>query len=121
MEVGLLGPVTIPVADGQVAPGKRARALLAVLALAGPEPLPTDELAQRLWAGTRPPDPASALDTLLGQLATALPDGAVLRDRHRPRPRPAPGDHGRRPLRRARRRGRDGACRRRDRRGRGTD
>ncbi len=79
MEVGLLGPVTIPVADGQVAPGKRARALLAVLALAGPEPLPTDELAQRLWAGTRPPDPESALDTLLGQLATTLPDGAVLR------------------------------------------
>ena len=78
MEVGLLGPVTIPVADGQVAPGKRARALLAVLALAGADPLPADELAQRLWAGTRPPDPTGALQTLLGQLATALPDGAVV-------------------------------------------
>ena len=87
MEVGLLGPVTIPVADGQVAPGKRARALLAVLALAGPEPLPTDELAQRLWAGTRPPDPVAALETLLTQLAGALPEGAVAGHRRRPPPR----------------------------------
>ena len=34
----MLGPVTVPVAEGAAAPGKRARALLAVLALAWDEP-----------------------------------------------------------------------------------
>ena len=57
MEVGLLGPVTVPVPKGAAEPGKRARALLAVLALAGDEPLSLDELALRLWAGAMPADP----------------------------------------------------------------
>jgi predicted ATPase/DNA-binding SARP family transcriptional activator len=85
MEVGLLGPVTVPVPEGEAGPGKRARALLAVLALAGDEPLPLDELARRLWAGAMPADPASALEGLLGQLASALPEGAIERtdDGHR--------------------------------------
>ncbi len=85
MEVGLLGPVTVPVPEGEAGPGKRARALLAVLALAGDEPLSLEELARRLWAGATPADPASALEGLLGQLASALPVGAIERtdDGHR--------------------------------------
>ena len=79
MEVGLLGPVTVPLPEGQAEPGKRARALLAVLALAGDEPLPLDELARRLWAGAMPPDPANAIEGLLGQLAATLPEGAIER------------------------------------------
>ncbi len=84
MEVGLLGPVTVPVLDG-VEPGKRARALLAVLALAGDERLSLDELAMRLWAGAMPADPANALEGLLGQLAAALPEGAIERNDDGPR------------------------------------
>ncbi len=79
MEVGLLGPVTVPVPDGGVELDERARALLAVLALAGPEPLSPDDLAIQLWAGSVPPDPANALDGLLGQLAVVLPEGAIER------------------------------------------
>lgn len=79
MEVGLLGPVTIPVRAGVVAPGKRARALLAVLVLAGPDPLPTREVAQRVWGNGTPADADSALQGLLDQLAAVLPEGAVQR------------------------------------------
>jgi predicted ATPase/DNA-binding SARP family transcriptional activator len=79
MEVGLLGPVTVPVPEGGVELGKRARALLAVLTLADDGTLTTDELAVRLWGATTPPDPANALDGLLGQLAAVLPEGAIER------------------------------------------
>jgi predicted ATPase/DNA-binding SARP family transcriptional activator len=79
MELGLLGPVTITTPEVEVDFDERARALLAVLALAGAVSVPPDELAQRLWAGAVPPDPATALEVLLGQLASVLPEGAVLR------------------------------------------
>ncbi len=71
MEVGVLGPVSVPVPEGATGPGKRARALLAVLALAGAEPLTDDELVARTWP-TPPPDPAGALDTLRAQLVSYL-------------------------------------------------
>ena len=79
MEVGLLGPVTVPAPEGGFELDERARALLAVLALAGPGPLSPDDLTIQLWAGSVPPDPANALDGLLGQLAAALPEGAIER------------------------------------------
>jgi len=79
MEVGLLGPVTVPVPAGEAAPGKRARALLAVLALAQGDPVPDAELATRVWGTALPPDPATALDGLLAQLATVLPQDAIAR------------------------------------------
>ena len=79
MEVGLLGPVTVPVGAGAVTPGKRARALLAVLLLAGPDPVPTDELVPRVWGDGAPPDAGGALPGLLDQLAAVLPEGTVQR------------------------------------------
>jgi predicted ATPase/DNA-binding SARP family transcriptional activator len=66
MEVGVLGPVTVP-GDPR---GKRARALAAVLALAGEageDQLTSEELVSRVWP-TPPPDPATALDALRAQL-----------------------------------------------------
>jgi predicted ATPase/DNA-binding SARP family transcriptional activator len=67
MEVGVLGPVTVESSTSASPPGKRARALLAVLSLsAGSEPGP-DELVARVWP-TPPPDPLGALAGLRAQL-----------------------------------------------------
>ena len=56
----MLGPVTLESSTSASPLGKRARALLAVLALsAGSEPDP-DELVARVWP-TAPPDPTGAL------------------------------------------------------------
>ncbi len=71
MEVEVLGPVTVPVPEGATGPGRRARALLAVLALAGAEPVTDEELVSRTWP-TTPPDPAGALENLRGQLGPYL-------------------------------------------------
>ncbi len=67
----MLGPVTVESPTSPSSPesrlGKRARALLAVLALsAGSEPAP-DELVARVWP-TPPPDPLGALAGLRAQL-----------------------------------------------------
>ena len=72
--------MTVPVPDGGVELGKRARALLAVLALAGPRAADPRRARDRACGPAPcPPDPASALDGLLGQLAVALPEGAIER------------------------------------------
>ena len=63
----MLGPVTVESSTSASPLGKRARALLAVLALsAGSEPGP-DELVARVWP-TPPPDPLGALAGLRAQL-----------------------------------------------------
>ena len=63
----MLGPVTVDAPTSASSPGKRARALLAVLALsADSEPAP-DELVARVWP-TPPPDPLGALAGLRAQL-----------------------------------------------------
>ena len=63
----MLGPVTVESPTSASPLGKRARALLAVLALsAGSEPGP-DELVARVWP-TPPPDPLGALAGLRAQL-----------------------------------------------------
>ena len=63
----MLGPVTVESPTSASPLGKRARALLAVLALsAGSEPAP-DELVARVWP-TPPPDPLGALAGLRAQL-----------------------------------------------------
>jgi predicted ATPase/DNA-binding SARP family transcriptional activator len=67
MEVRVLGPVTVESPTSASPLGKRARALLAVLALSdGSEPT-TDELVARVWPSP-PPDPAGALAGLRAQL-----------------------------------------------------
>ena len=66
----MLGPVEVPVPEGVTTPGKRARALLAALALGG-EPVADDELVARVWPSP-PPDPESALQGLRSQLDGAL-------------------------------------------------
>jgi predicted ATPase/DNA-binding SARP family transcriptional activator len=75
MEVGVLGPVVVEVPVGTAQPGKRARALAAVLALAGAETPGTDELVARVWPAP-PPDPGAALDGLRAQ----LPEGNLETD-----------------------------------------
>ncbi len=82
MEVGLLGPVTVPAPEGPATPGKRARALLAVLALAalaGDEQPSDEDLVGRAWP-TTPPDPTAALAGVRAQLAAVLADGTPTTD-----------------------------------------
>jgi predicted ATPase/DNA-binding SARP family transcriptional activator len=67
MEVGVLGPVVVELPDGAAQPGKRARALAAVLALAGDETPDDRELVARVWP-TSPPNPEGALEGLRAQL-----------------------------------------------------
>jgi predicted ATPase/DNA-binding SARP family transcriptional activator len=67
MEVRVLGPVTVEPSTSASPLGRRARALLAVLALSeGSEPDP-DGLVARVWP-TPPPDPLGALAGLRAQL-----------------------------------------------------
>ena len=68
----MLGPVVVQVPDGGPQPGRRARALAAVLALAGGPAPDADELVRRVWP-TPPPDPATALDGLRIQLPPGEP------------------------------------------------
>ena len=68
----MLGPVLVQ-RPGPAA-GKRARALLSVLALTAGERFAEDELARRVWP-TPPPDAAAALDVLRTQLDGVDLDG----------------------------------------------
>ncbi len=63
----MLGPVVVEMTDGSAQPGKRARALAAVLALAGESQPDDDELVSRVWP-TPPPDAQAALAGLRSQL-----------------------------------------------------
>ena len=68
----MLGPVVVEVPDGSAQPGKRARALAAVLALAGAETPDDGEIVARVWP-TPPPDPDGALEGLRAQLPAGEP------------------------------------------------
>jgi predicted ATPase/DNA-binding SARP family transcriptional activator len=97
MEVRVLGPVTVESPTSASPLGKRARALLAVLALSdGPEPTP-DELVARVWPSP-PPDPPGALAGLraqLGELPALTTDVARFTDlTHRAADAAAAGDLG---------------------------
>ena len=78
----MLGPVTVEPSTSASPLGKRARALLAVLALSrGSEPGP-DELVARVWP-TPPPDPLGALAGLraqLGEIPVLMTDVARFTD-----------------------------------------
>ncbi|QDY75442.1 ATP-binding protein [Streptomyces qinzhouensis] len=74
----VLGPARALRPDGSGGDvGPRVRALLTALAAAGGRPVPTGELAARVWAGEPPRDPAAALQALVGRLRRELGRDAV--------------------------------------------
>jgi len=80
LRVGLMGPVAAIGADGcSVLPrGRKARALLALLAQASPEPLRRARLTALLWSGRGEEQGRASLRQCLHELATALGPAADL-------------------------------------------
>ncbi|UCR89112.1 BTAD domain-containing putative transcriptional regulator [Mycetocola spongiae] len=70
----LLGPVTV---DGTEPSGLLPRVLLAVLALAGPDPVSAGRLAAEIWGEEGPGDARAALQTLISRTRRLLPAGAI--------------------------------------------
>jgi predicted ATPase/DNA-binding SARP family transcriptional activator len=69
MEVGLLGAPCLLVGDGRrEAVAGRQRALLALLALRAPRPVPADRLIDALWGDQLPDDPGNALQQRISSL-----------------------------------------------------
>ncbi|GAA2233417.1 BTAD domain-containing putative transcriptional regulator [Streptomyces amakusaensis] len=89
MRFGVLGPLAVWTADGELAavPEAKVRVLLAALLVTPGEVVPVDRLAEDIWGGTPPVRRAGALQTLVSRLRKALAaagaggDGAVV---HRP-------------------------------------
>ncbi len=69
MKVRLLGPVEL----GVELPGKRERAAVAMLALAGGRPVSRADLVLGLWGDSPPEDPASSLSSLTARVAAVFP------------------------------------------------
>ncbi|SDU54723.1 BTAD domain-containing putative transcriptional regulator [Gordonia westfalica] len=69
VEIGVLGPLTLRI-DGvdTAVTGARRRALLAVLAMAGPHGVTTMRLVDSLWDEQLPADPTAALHNLVSRL-----------------------------------------------------
>lgn len=82
LEVRLLGPIDV-VVDGEITrpSAPKVRMLLAMLALDANQPVSTEALADRLWAGAPPATAASVLRTYITQLRRILPDGAARLER----------------------------------------
>src|SRR5690606_30316241 len=77
---GILGPLEVTGDNGPVAiGGARLRALVIRLALDVGKPVPAAALAEALWEGDRPSDPANAVQSLVSRLRRALPVAGVLR------------------------------------------
>jgi predicted ATPase/DNA-binding SARP family transcriptional activator len=70
VRIRLLGPVELDVE----LPGKRERALVAMLALAGGAPLTREELVDGLWGTSPPEDPQTSLDALVSRVRGVLPE-----------------------------------------------
>lgn len=87
MRFGVLGPLAVWAADGELAavPEAKVRFLLAELLVTPGQVVPMDRLADDLWGETPPARPAAALQTLVSRLRKALVtaggDGLVV---HRP-------------------------------------
>src|SRR5829696_317635 len=79
MEVLVLGPVRAR-HDGQDVPlrGARERAFLAALAMAGPEGVDTDRLADLVWGAAPPATAARTAAAHLSRLRSALGTGAIV-------------------------------------------
>ncbi len=91
MRVEVLGQVRAEV-DGldRTPAGKRDRALVALLALAGGEPVPTDEVTAGLWGSLVPP--AGTLDTLVERVRSECAGPALTSDAEGLRLLLGPGD-----------------------------
>ncbi|WP_344981134.1 BTAD domain-containing putative transcriptional regulator, partial [Streptosporangium fragile] len=74
MRFGVLGPLAVWTADGRPVdvPGATVRALLADLLVHAGRPVSADRLAEDLWDGRPPGNPAGALHTKIWQLRRAL-------------------------------------------------
>jgi predicted ATPase/DNA-binding SARP family transcriptional activator len=70
VRIGVLGPLEVRDTAGRVLPvgGARLRSLLIRLAIGEGRPVPVDRLAEDLWAGDRPADPANAVQALVSRV-----------------------------------------------------
>jgi predicted ATPase/DNA-binding SARP family transcriptional activator len=73
IRIGVLGPLEVRDAGGQLLPvgGSRLRSLLIRLAITGGQPVPVDRLAEDLWPGDGPADAANAVQALVSRLRGA--------------------------------------------------
>ena len=73
VSVSLLGPVEVRV-GGRTTPlvGIKQQSLLAMLALAVPQPVSDDRLIEELWGDEQPANPSNALQALVSQLRRLL-------------------------------------------------
>ncbi len=73
VRVGLLGPFEVRTGDRVAAvAGNKLQTLLAMLALAAPQPVSVDRLTEELWGDEQPGNPANALQALVSQLRRLL-------------------------------------------------
>ncbi|KXK61183.1 hypothetical protein AWW66_14830 [Micromonospora rosaria] len=80
MELRLLGPVEVRVHGTPVElPGRRRRALLALLALHAGRPLALGVLLERIWGPEHPPTALAALRNCVSALRKLLPAGGPVR------------------------------------------
>ncbi|WP_428964924.1 BTAD domain-containing putative transcriptional regulator [Micromonospora fluostatini] len=80
VELRLLGPVEVRVHGTPVAlPGRRRRALLALLALHAGRPLALGVLLERIWGPEHPPTALAALRNCVSALRKLLPAGGPVR------------------------------------------
>jgi DNA-binding SARP family transcriptional activator len=78
VRVGLLGPLFVGTADGEVTVGApKERALLSVLALEVGRTVSSDELADKMWAGDPPDSATGALQVYVSHLRKLLGSDAI--------------------------------------------
>lgn len=81
IEVRLLGPLEVHIAGVVVpVPGRRPRALLAVLALSAGQPVPVETIYRRVWGEELPGDVRGSLYTCVRRLRSALGDESISND-----------------------------------------
>ncbi len=79
MYFGILGPLVVRTADGEVALGaSKPRTLLVRLLLDANRPVPADRLVDDLWSGQPPRSAAQTLQTYVSQLRKALGSDRVI-------------------------------------------
>ena len=80
MRIGILGPLEVRDADGQLLPvgGIRLRSLLIRLAIGGGQAVPVDRLAADLWPRDAPADAANAVQALISRLRAVAGKSAKL-------------------------------------------
>ena len=73
LNIGLLGPLEVREGDRPIeVPRGRVRAMLAVLALSAGQPVPAEDLVDRVWGEERPADAQASLHTTVRRLRRLL-------------------------------------------------